>query len=230
MRTKNNMFGIYDSISTSDRERYSSVMEYCDSQLLSAYCSECHNKLGDIEEKIIYSASIKSTNIPTEVLDDIMPQVQGLYQFKAKCKKCGKETMHYVVDYNMGPVLQMLNRLGIRTLFSCESHGFYMSEGVSMPYIAFPTDVKEYFDMDNKLLQYFELDYPADSGYTDWEFVVCLRVSDSAPVIYITSKEYLKDLKKYIKNFLIPKMNKETSNMKKFIGAYMDLSKTNKGE
>jgi hypothetical protein len=194
---------IYNYFTKSYREKFAHIINHNDVRHTSCYCSECHNHLGDFTYESTYFAHLESRNIPTAVLEDIMPPVPGPYVFEAECKVCGKTTTHYTVDYGLGPTIQKLNKLGFATIFCCEGHDYSFNTGFDSPYIAFIKDYSEYFNMDDFLLRYWTIEF------NEYDYSPCkmiLRISDEAPMRYVTDNIFIKDLNKYINKVLSKKV------------------------
>ncbi len=185
----------YDYNSKTDRDKFVSVIDRSSNKKMHCYCGVCNNHLGTIDFSMTYAAILRSTNIKTEVLEEaIMPNVPCIYQFVTECKKCGRETLHYTTDYNIGKLIKKLNDMGLTTVFSCEGHT-YSSAGFDIPYIGFKDDVSEYFDMNDPLLKYWELE---DKSNYESPMKVGLYVSTKASMDYIINYEFIKDMTKYL--------------------------------
>lgn len=200
MENNNKNHELYDYATKADREKFVSEFERIKNKTCSCYCNKCYKHLGNFELNMTYFAKLTSTTIPTEVLENIIPSVPVVCYFNAHCKKCNTITTHFITDYALGKVIQKLNKAEIQTSFSCEGHQ-YNSSGFESPYIAFPHDVREYFDMENPLLKYW---YIEDNTDKDWPSnAMCLRVSEDASMRYILDNEFIKDLSKYIDKFIL---------------------------
>lgn len=182
-------------------ENFVTSFNKMDARKMSCYCGICNHHLGDIVFEINSFVRVSSNNIKKKVLDKIIPPSPtiGMDIFVTYCNNCKRDTSHYIVDRGLGNVIRMLNVLGLTTNFSCESHSFDSDCYISMPYILFNEDVSRYFHMDNPLLEYW-----------NWEsdFNI-LRVSEDAPVRYITEDICIKNLETYIKNFIQGDKNNE---------------------
>lgn len=80
-----------------------------------------------------------------------------------KCDECGEEVVEATLDLNIAEIVQMFNKKGYSTIFSCGSHLFENSEDNHI-YIAFRSDVRDVFyinfinlllnDIPNELITY----------------------------------------------------------------------------
>lgn len=176
----------------------------------SCYCSRCFHHLGDITYKISYAASVESKNIRKKTLDNILPVIPsiGAYAFPAKCPKCKEETPHVVVDAGIGDLIQKLNLLGLKTLYSCEMHNL-MDDGTFLPYIAFRDNVSEHFDMNHPLLKDWTMETYKKKSHIVPKSI--LRVSKDAPIRHVTDDIAIDNLKEYVNTVLSEKLGNESN-------------------
>ena len=179
-----------------------------DQKRVACLCSKCYSITGHLNYAYTNMYTLSSDDLSDSVmLSRIIPNIPFLDSFPALCKTCGNVEEHFTVDAGMEKIIQLLNRSGIKTMFSCEGHSVLDSE----PYIAFEKDVSKYFDMSNKLLKYWVLEkYDSKS--------LCkssLRLTIDASIEYIYSDKYLNDLHKYITKYIAIKNKKERKVKKK---------------
>jgi hypothetical protein len=198
-KKNNNTMSIWDYTTKSNSEKFAQAFSHNDNRFASCYCENCFHKLGDIEFKQTYFVKIVSKNIPTSKLDQMMPNVPRLEEFMTECPKCSPDrpTNHVILDYNIGKVIQLLNRLNLRTMFCCEGH--ITNTGFEQPYILFYDNVSRYFDMDNELLKWWRIEnFITETPATRSR----LCITFDAPMSYVVNGSHIDDLYKYIKKYI----------------------------
>lgn len=195
---ENKTMGVIDYATNEDYGSFVHIINSNDTRALSCHCSKCGNTLGVVRYAMFYHIRMISDTIPTETLEKIVPVTPDVGDFITRCDKCGMDTVHYVLDYNLAEVIQKLNEIGLETIFSCEGHT-YSSYGFDSPYIAFKDDISHCFNMDSPLLKYWDLEMPEDELAA---YGCILRVSIDASMRYITTNKFAEDLLEYINTFL----------------------------
>jgi hypothetical protein len=220
-------YNIGEKLFTADYGRdddgdFSSVFSNTSQRRLSCYCKKCNSYLGTINFTESNFVKMQSEDIDRDILDEIIPvsAAVGMDHFKAYCSQCGKKRVHYMVDFGMGPLIQKLNRLGLKTRFSCEAHEISRSSGVSLPYVAFKDDISKYFDIDHPLLKMWDIEvYEKGELYKARSI---LRVSKNVTIEYLMEDIPINDLEEYVdtvlmkdKNFLQSMRSKKKKKKKK---------------
>ena len=199
------------------RECYEKEIKTYETKEFKLICSECFsadcllnvciNSTVSAECELCSGFEDKEINGP-DILDDILRTTRPYlpYSIKTKCPNCGGTTTHICIDSQISDIIILLNKFGYKTDYSCEGH--IDGSGAHPAYIAFKDDITEYFDRNNHLLKYWDIEPP-----------YIIRVSSDAPFSYIINKEYLYDLRKYIETSLIKKEkdNDELSDEGEFI-------------
>ena len=194
---ENKTIAVFDYATNDDDENFVHAINFNDRRALSCHCSKCNNMLGVVRYAMFYHTRMISDDIPVEILENIVPKIPCVDEFVTKCNKCGMNTVHYTLDYNISEIIQRLNEVGLETVFSCEGHD-YSSYGFDSPYVAFKDDVSHCFNMDNPLLKYWKLEV----GKPDAGYKCLLRVSMDASMNYIVTNKFAEDLLEYINTFL----------------------------
>lgn len=186
---------------------FSSIFSNTSQRRLSCYCKKCNSYLGTINFTESNYVKMQSEGIDRDILNDIIPvsAAVGMDHFKAYCSQCGKRRLHYMVDFGMGSLIQKLNKLGLKTRFSCEAHEISRSSGVSLPYVAFKDDVSKYFDMDHPLLKMWDIEvYEKGELYKARSI---LRVSKNVTIDDLMEDIPINNLEEYVDTVLMKDKN-----------------------
>jgi hypothetical protein len=189
-----------------DEGHFSSIFSNTTQRTLSCYCKKCNSHLGNFTFTENSFVKMQSENIDKHILEDIIKASTtiGTNSFKAYCSQCGKTQTHYMVDVGMGSLIQNLNKLGLKTRFSCESHEINRSSGVYLPYIAFKENVSEYFDMSNPLLRMWIMEVYENGEVYKAKSI--LRVSPHVTIEDLMNDTCIDELEKYVALILYPKI------------------------
>jgi hypothetical protein len=186
---------------------FSSIFSNTSQRKLSCYCKKCNSYFGTINFTESNFVKMQSEDIDRDILNDIIPvsAAVGMDHFKAYCSQCGKRMVHYMVDFGMGSLIQKLNKLGLKTRFSCEAHEISRSSGVSLPYIAFKDDISKYFDMNHPSLKMWDIEvYEKGELYKAKSI---LRVSKNVTIKDLMEDIPINDLGEYVNTVLMRDKN-----------------------
>lgn len=196
-----NSYDVMDGIRYKDRQNH--ITDYVYKQYIAWICSECFNKLGEMELSCNYSINCHSQDIPLDKCNDLIPKSPIHDTGYTTCPICGKKTEHFFIDYNIADIIIKLNKNGFKTLYSCEAHNM-LNCSIDLPYILFADNYSNYFDMNNKLLKYFSMEIDEYQRDNEIIQVCCLRVNpDECSFKYMMNNMWVDDLTEYIDKYLI---------------------------
>lgn len=148
------------------------------------------NKCGNINKKHIININ-KQSDIPHYIKYRDEFNNYNFYVYEVYCDTCKNITDHYCVDSGISDIIYLLNKNGLITNSCCEGHLDNVLH--KRAYISFNTIYHDRFDMSNELLKYWKL-----TG----SYETIIEIRRDTPIEYLQEKRHLKDLEKYIINYI----------------------------
>lgn len=192
--------------------RISSASE--ESYSVACMCSKCFNVIGIVRRTFTAFAEIKhdieSIDLAKEINHCIDINVYNWMPFKDfqhHCNYCNENTEFFFIDKNLIETIQKLNRIGIKTNFSCEGHTI-----CDIAYISFVngSDI-QYFDAENPLLKSWDIreiePFMRPKSFGLYVSKENINIKD------IVDNKHITDLNEYIDKFI--KITKEGDKIEK---------------